>query len=156
MRTADAWCHNLNTNKHKQHFLVMSSLQPGSLVLLDEWSTQHTLINVFLFIQVISLTYVLLLKSSFALTPCNYSVWTALTRSVSHSFKHSLTHVCSLPCLAIAGCLNHTLFRHSSTVTYPLYTTCPFLICCHAFTLFLTHTVSYSHTLDLLTISNVS
>ena len=70
----------------------------------------------------------------------NYSVRTARTLSVNHSFKHCLTHACSLPCSAIAGCLSHILFRHSSTVTYALYTSCPFLICCHAFTLFLTHT----------------
>ena len=65
------------------------------------------------------------------------------------------THACNLPCSAIAGSLNHTLFLHSSTVTYALYTSCPFLICCHAFTLFLTHThaLSYSHSLNLLVLS---
>lgn len=105
----------------------MSSLPPGSLVLLDEWSTQYTFFNVFLFIR-LSLTYFLLLKSSFAQTPYNYSVCTARTRSVSHSFQNCLTHACNLPCLAIASSLNHSLFRNSSTVTYPLYTPCPFLV----------------------------
>ena len=143
MRTADAWCHNVNTNKHKQHCLVVSSLPPGYVALLVESTRDrhrtHSLMFSYLFGWFGSRNFYYWKAPSLRHPSIIQPELRAFPRSAI-SFKDCLTHACNLPHSAIAGCLNHTLLLHSSTVTYILYTPRLFLIFCHAFTLFLTRT----------------
>jgi hypothetical protein len=118
-------------------YVVTTARVTGADRWVCTWWTQHTFFKFSCCSNHVA--HVLSITEKLVRSLFNYPAWIAHTRSVSHSLKHCITQACSLSGAAIANAVNHTLssLKHRHIA---LYTSCPFLICRHTFTLFLTHT----------------